>query len=260
MSATILAATNVFVPPGPAEFVFPGYFGTFFNKTMLVIVVMTALVAVFYVLSSRKAQVVPSRLQFAGESVYGFARNSLAIDNIGAEGLKYAPYLATLFSFVAALNVAGIIPVLQFPATSRIAIPLFLAVISWVVFLTVGIRRYGFLPYLKRVAVPPGVPKLVLIILVPLEFFSNVLVRPFTLCLRLTFNMFAGHLVLLLFVLGGEYLVFDYGGGVGIAAGSVSLLGSIVLTFFEGFIELLQAYVFTLLTALYIGGALSEEH
>ncbi len=260
MSATILAATNEFVPPGPAEFDFPGYFGTFFNKTMLIIVVMTIVVAVFYVMSSRKAQVVPSRLQFAGESVYGFVRNTLAIDNIGAEGLKFAPYLATLFSFIAVLNIAGIIPVFQFPATSRIAIPLFLAVISWIVFLTVGIRRFGFGPYLKSITIPPGVPKAVLVILVPLEFFSNVIVRPFTLCLRLTFNMFAGHLVLLLFVLGGEYLVLDYGGGVGIAAGSVSLLGSIVLTFFEGFIQLLQAYVFTLLTALYIGGALSEEH
>ena len=78
--------------------------------------------------------------------------------------------------------------------------------------------------------------------------------------LRLTFNMFAGHLVLLLFILGGEYLVFDKGGLVGILAGSVSLLGSIVLTFFEGFVQLLQAYVFTLLSALYIGGALADEH
>ena len=69
-----------------------------------------------------------------------------------------------------------------------------------------------------------------------------------------------GHLILLVFTLGGEYLLKDYGGFIGITAGTVSILGSIVLTFFEGFVQLLQAYVFTLLTALYIGGALADEH
>jgi F-type H+-transporting ATPase subunit a len=72
--------------------------------------------------------------------------------------------------------------------------------------------------------------------------------------------MFAGHLVLVLFVLGGEYLLVEYGGIVGILAGSVSILASVVLTFFEAFIQILQAYVFTLLAALYIGGALVDEH
>ena len=107
---------------------------------------------------------------------------------------------------------------------------------------------------------PPGIPVPVYFLLAPIEFFSTVIVRPITLMLRLTFNMFAGHLVLLLFVLGGEHLLFEYGGIVGIVAGSISIFGSIVLTGFEGFVQLLQAYVFTLLTALYIGGALADEH
>jgi F-type H+-transporting ATPase subunit a len=72
--------------------------------------------------------------------------------------------------------------------------------------------------------------------------------------------MFAGHLVLVLFILGGEYLILEYSGVVGVLAGSVAILGSIVMTFFEAFIQLLQAYVFTLLAALYIGGALVDEH
>ena len=115
--------------------------------------------------------------------------------------------------------------------------------------------------YFKAMMFPPGIPWPVYILLAPIEFFSTVIVRPVTLCLRLTFNMFAGHLVLLLFILGGEFLVFDNGGVVGIARRArCSLLGSIVLTFFEGFVQLLQAYVFTLLSALYIGGALVDEH
>lgn len=254
-----------FTSPGPNDFDLPAFFHSvpWFTKPVLIVALATLLVAAFYWASARKASVVPGRLQFAGESLYGFIRNDVALDAIGHEGLRFAPYLATLFSFIAVNNIAGIIPILQFPATSHIAFPLVLAVISWVVFLYLGIKRAGFVRYFKDMMFPPGIPLPVYFLLAPIELFSTVIVRPVTLMLRLTFNMFAGHLVLLLFVLGGEYLLVDFEGGgniIGIAAGSVSLLGSIVLTFFEGFVQLLQAYVFTLLTALYIGGALAEEH
>jgi F-type H+-transporting ATPase subunit a len=251
-----------FNSPGPADFEYPALFGhgTFVTKPMLIIALGTLAIAVFFHLAARRAATVPGKTQFAGESAYGFVRNGIGLETIGKDGLTFVPYLATLFFFIAVLNIAGIIPVLQFPATSRIAIPLFLAVISWVIYNFLGIRRAGFIGYFKAMMFPPGIPWPVYILLAPIELFSTFLVRPITLCLRLTFNMFAGHLVLLLFVLGGEYLVFHKGGPVGILAGSVSLLGSIVLTFFEGFVQLLQAYVFTLLTALYIGGALVDEH
>jgi F-type H+-transporting ATPase subunit a len=252
-----------FRSPGPADFVFPPLFsvaGFDFTKPMLIIVLGTVAIAAFFLLAARRAAMVPGKAQYAGESAYGFVRNSIALDSIGHEGLRYVPYLATVFFFLAVLNISGILPVLQFPATSRIAIPLFLAVISCVIFNAVGMRRVGVGNYFKSMMFPSGIPWPVYILLAPIEFVSTVIIRPLTLTLRLTFNMFAGHLVLLLFVLGGEYLLFDYGGIVGIAAGSISLLGSIVLTFFEGFVQLLQAYVFTLLSALYIGGALVDEH
>lgn len=251
-----------FVSPGPNDFDLPPFFDSvpWFTKPVLIVALMTTIVFVFYYLASRNVKVVPGRLQFAGESLYGFIRNDVALDAIGHEGLKFAPYLATLFSFIALNNLAGIIPILQFPSTSHIAYPLVLAVFSWVIFLYLGIRRAGFFRYFKEMMFPPGIPFAVYFLLAPIEFFSTVVVRPVTLMLRLTFNMFAGHLVLLLFVLGGEYLLLEYGGAVGIVAGSVSILGSIVLTGFEGFVQLLQAYVFTLLTALYIGGALADEH
>ncbi len=263
MSDTLLAAEgSTFQSPGPGDFEFPPIFGegTFFTKPMLIIVLASVGVAVFFYLSARRAAAVPGKTQFMGESVYGFVRNGIAMDTMGREGLRFVPYLATLFLFILPLNIAGIIPVLQFPATSRIAIPLFLAVISWVIFNAIGIRRQGFIGYFKNMMFPPGIPWPVYFLLAPIELFSTVIIRPLTLTLRLTFNMFAGHLVLLLFILGGEFLLLEKGGLVGIAAGSVSLLGSIVLTFFEGFVQILQAYVFVLLTALYIGGAMSEEH
>jgi F-type H+-transporting ATPase subunit a len=260
VSILLAAEGDGFVSPGPSDFVYPGILGSFVTKPILIIVLGTLAVGVFYYLAARRAAVVPDKMQFAGESLYGFVRNDIALDAIGHEGMKFVPYLATLFSFIAVLNLSGIIPFLQFPATSSIAIPLFLAVVSWVIFLYQGIKRQGFVKYFKDMMFPPGIPWPVYILLAPIEFFSTVIVRPLTLTLRLTFNMFAGHLVLLLFILGGEYLLVHYGGIVGIAAGSVSLLGSIVLTFFEGFVQILQAYVFTLLSALYIGGALADEH
>ncbi len=260
MRISLLAGDgSSFESPGPIDFKYPAAFlGV--TKPMLIVVFGSLLVALLFYLASRRAAVVPSKGQYLGEGVYGFIRNQVALDAIGHEGLRFVPYLATLFSFIAVMNVAGIVPFVQFPATSRIAIPLFLALISWGVYNYIGIRRMGFFGYFKAMMFPPGIPWLVYILLAPIELVSTFVFRPLTLCLRLTFNMFAGHLVLLLFVLGGDYLLLHKGGFVGITAGSVSLLGSIVLTFFEGFVQLLQAYVFTLLTALYIGGALADEH
>ena len=106
---------------------------------------------------------------------------------------------------------------------------------------------------------PPGLPKLIYVLLAPLEFFSTVIIRPITLTLRLTLNMFAGHLVLLLTVLGGEYLLVEKGGGLAVLS-AVPFAFSIILTFFEAFVQVLQAYVFVLLSALYIAGALADEH
>ena len=252
-------ASEEFHAPGPADFEFPPIFGGF-SKPMLIILLGTLAVALFFYFAVRRASIVPGKLQFAAEGVYGFVRNSIAADAIGREGIKYVPYLATLLAFLVMLNISGIIPFLQFPVTSRIAIPLFLALISWVIYNYVGIKRQGFGGYFKNMMFPPGVPVAIYPLLAPIEFLSTVVFRPITLTLRLTFNMFAGHLVLLLCILGGEFLLLHVQGVIGFAAGGVALLFGIVMTFFEGFIQLLQAYVFTLLSAVYIGGALTHEH
>ena len=139
------------------------------------------------------------------------------------------------------------------------ALPLFLALISWATFNIVGIVRHGFVGYFKQMCFPPGVPKLVYVLLAPIEFLSTFIIRPITLTLRLTLNMFAGHLVLLVCILGGEYLLVEKGWPLALFS-PVAFGFGIVLTFFEGFIQLLQAYVFTLLSALYIAGAMAEEH
>jgi len=264
LSALLLAAESGeegFVPPGPGDFVYPPIFGdgTFLTKPMLIVMLGSVLIAIFFFLTARRAAMVPGKLQFVGEGVYGFVRNGIAGDAIGVEGRKFVPYLATLFCYIAVLNIAGIVPILQFPANSKIAFPVFLAIVSWVIFNAVGISRHGFVGYFKAMMFPPGIPKPVYVFLAPIEFLSTVVIRPITLTLRLTLNMFAGHLVLLLIVLGAEYLLLDLGGAIALLSPFLFLF-AIVMTFFEGFIQLLQAYVFTLLSALYIGGALAEEH
>ena len=230
----------------------------FIDKVTLFLFLGVIVVAVFFLLAARRAAVVPGRLQFLGESIYGFIRNDLGRDIIGPEGVKFAPYLATLFSFVLINNLFGIIPPFQMPVTSRIAYPIVLAVLSWLIFNYVGLRRKGVARYFGQIMFPPGVPKPVYVLLTPIELVSTLVVRPLTLALRLFANMFAGHLLLLVFFSGAAYLLTV--GNFSAVFGPMSLLMGITLTGFELLVEVLQAYIFTLLTSLYVAGALAEEH
>ena len=255
-----LAAGKGFEGPSERDFVFSPLFGkgTIFTKPMLIIIVGSIVIALFFWLAARNSKIVPGKLQFAGEAVYGFVRNSIAGDAIGHGSRKFVPYLVTLFSFIFVMNISGVLPLVGFPATSKVALPLFLAVISCVIFNAVGIRRQGFIGYFKAMMFPPGVAWPIYILLAPIEFLSTVIIRPITLTLRLQLNMFAGHLVLILCILGGAYM-FHASGALPYLSW-VGFLSGIILTFFEAFIQFLQAYVFVLLSALYIGGALVDEH
>ena len=265
---TIVAAAESesgsgFHAPGPGSFELPpflslGEFGI--TTPMGLLILSSILIAWFTIGASRKAAVVPSRLQFAGEAVYGFVRNNLGRDIIGSEHyMKFVPYLFTLFMFIVVNNYYGIIPFLQFPSMSRIGFIIPLALISWLTYIGAGMWKHGALGYFKHATMPSGVGGPILLLLVPLEFFSNIIVRPFTLTLRLFGNMFAGHLLLILFATGGAALITSGNllyGGVGV----LSFALGIGVSFLEMLVMFLQAYVFTLLSSLYIGEALAEEH
>jgi F-type H+-transporting ATPase subunit a len=247
---TVLAAGPGFDAPGNADFIFPGLAGSF-TKPMAQIILSVIIVFAFYMITGRRSLLVPNRTQFAGESVYRFVRDGVAQDTIGPDFIRYVPYLTALFSFVLVNNIFGVVPVLQFPSMARIGFPAGLALLSWLVFNFVGIHRKGFRRYMKDVCIPPGV--------IPLEFVQTILTRPLTLGLRLFANMFAGHLMLLVFVLGGEYMLVHGSGALPFLSPFAFLMG-IVMTAFEAFIQVLQAYIFVLLTSLYIAGALADEH
>ena len=249
-----------FVPPSSNDFNLPPIFGenAYTTKPMFMVFFSVILISVFFIAASRKAAIVPSKLQFAGESIYAFVRNDLARDVIGHEFMRFVPYLFTLFTFILTNNIFGIVPLLQFPAMSRVSFPYVLAVFTFVIFHYVGIRKQGLGKYLKEIMFMPGVPKPVYILLTPIELATFFLVRPLTLSLRLFANMFAGHLLLLVFIMGGDHLLK---GVIGLKLVSpFAFAFGIGLTFFEFMVQCLQAYIFTLLTALYIAGALADEH
>lgn len=249
-----------FVPPSSNDFNLPPAFGSnaYTTKPILLVFLSVLLISIFFILASHKAAVVPSKLQFAGESIYGFVRNDLGRDIIGHDFMRFVPYLFTLFTFILTNNIFGIVPLLQFPSMSRVSFPYILAIFTFFVFHYVGVRKKGLRKYIKEIMFMPGVPKPVYILLTPIEIATFFLVRPLTLSLRLFANMFAGHLLLLVFILGGDHLLK---GVIGLKLISpFAFAFGIGLTFFEFLVQCLQAYIFTLLTALYIAGALADEH
>ncbi|TWD75132.1 ATP synthase F0 subcomplex A subunit [Kribbella amoyensis] len=259
----IAGVSTEFNPPGPDDFNLPPIIDgvEWFTKPVLVAALSVVLIVWFFWGASRKAAVVPTKLQFAGELGYNFVRNSIARDAIGSqEYMKYVPYLCGLFFFILLNNVAATVPLVQFPTFSHIGWAYSAAILSWVIYNAVGIRKHGFLGYLKHQTMPAGVPAWLMPLMIPIEFISNILVRPVSLSLRLFANMFAGHILLLVFVLGGEYMLLHSGsialGGVGI----LTLLMGLAIAGLELFVQCIQAYIFVVLSAQYIGSAIAEDH
>jgi F-type H+-transporting ATPase subunit a len=253
-----------FQAPGTEDFFWPvvgGDSSWAITRPMLVMAISVGLLAWFFVTVAGKLTVVPNKRQWMAEQAYGFVRNSIARDVIGAKDFRpYVPLLFTLFTLILFNNVMGVLPFVQFPTFSRIAFPIVLTLIVYVVYHTVAIRKkHGVIGYLKSL-VPPGLPLWLRPIMFFLEVLTYFIIRPLTLALRLFGNMLAGHLMLLVFILGGEYLLL-HGSSIFIQfSGILGLAFGVVMTFFELLVQFLQAFIFTLLTALYISDAVSEHH
>ncbi len=265
-AVTILAegaAGEGFSAPGPGNFDLPGFFeiaGSPVTKPMFQLVLAAVLVFGFFYLASRRAALVPGRLQFSGEGAYGLVRNSIARDVIGTRDFaRFVPYLFVLFFFILVNNFFSSLPGVQFPTFSRASMAYALAALSWAVYNGVGIKKHGLVGYLKLQSVPTGVSPVMYPLLIPLEFMSNIVVRPATLALRLFANMFAGHLLIILFATGGLYLLQE-GSLLVKPVGLLAWVLFILISFLELLVQFLQAYVFTLLNAMYISSAVADEH
>ena len=263
VAATVVRTAEEFIPPGPREFDLPPVFsvlGVGITKPILELVLAAVLVFGFFFLAIRKRAMVPGKLQYIGEAGYGFVRNSVSRDIIGEHDYaRYTPYLFALFFFILLNNFFGSVPFINFPTFSQASMAYALAGLSWVIYNGAGIARHGFAGYLKLQCVPPNIGGPILALLIPLEFFSNIVVRPVTLALRLFANMFAGHLLIILFAVGGEYLLVE-GALLLKPVGILAWVLFIAISFLELLVQFLQAYVFVLLNAMYISGAVADEH
>jgi F-type H+-transporting ATPase subunit a len=225
------------------------------NKIALLFFASVVIVFGFYMIAGRQARLVPSGIQNVAESAVDFVRNGVILETLGPSGLGWTPFLLTLFSFVFVGNLFEIIPVIQMPVNARMAFPAFMAIVVWLIYNFLGIKHQGFIGYFRTMLFPPGVPKFLYVLVTPIELISGLVMRPFSLAVRLFANMLAGHLLLVTFaVLCAELFSSTKVG----ALLPFPLL--VALTGFEVLVAFLQAFIFTILTAVYIAGAIHPEH
>ena len=261
MSIVELATEGSYQTPGVQDFWQPligdGAFAI--TRASVVILLSVALLSWALLAGTKKLTVVPSKGQAATEVTYGFVRNEIGRDIIGSRDfLRFVPFLFTLFVLILLNNLFSITPVIMFPSMGRIGFPVALTLVVFVVYHWIGIQKHGFVGYFKSI-VPSGLPIGLIPYIFILELITDLFTRPVTLALRLFGNMFAGHMLLVLLVGGGEYMISHGAFGIKIAGGG-SLLMGFVMTIFEILVQVLQAYIFTLLAALYIAGAVADEH
>ncbi|NBO54881.1 MAG: ATP synthase F0 subunit A [Actinobacteria bacterium] len=230
------------------------------NKVGLIAVAAALIAIVVFILATRQDhRKAPTGVRNFAETTVEFVENGIVMQTMGRDGLGWTPFLLSLFVFIYLCNAPGIIPILQMPATARMAIPAFLSILVWIIYNGAGIKHQGFGGYFKSVLFPPGVPKALYALVTPIEFISTIIVRPFSLMVRLFANMLAGHILLVTFALLSEAL-FQARDKVLVPFGVLPMFMLIFLTGFEVLVAFLQAYIFTILTAVYIGGAVHPEH
>jgi F-type H+-transporting ATPase subunit a len=233
-----------------------------FNKVAMIAVLAALIGSVIFILAGRyESSKAPRGVRNLAEMIVEFIEDNIVMQTIGRDGLGWTPFLTSLFVFIYLCNVPGIIPIFQMPATGRMAIPLFLALVVWVIYNSVGIKHQGLIHYFKGIMFPPGVPKPIYLLLTPIELVSTIVVRPFSLAIRLFANMLAGHMLLVTFALLSEAMFqATTKQFILVPMGILPMFMLIFLTVFEVLVGFLQAYIFTILTAVYIGGAMHPEH
>jgi len=229
------------------------------NRTVAVyIFAAVATILLFWLGTRKKDALVPSGiLQNTAESGIGFVRNQVIMATMGTDGLGYLPYLSALFFFIFFSNITEVIPTVQFPANARLGMPLVLALFTWAIYMVVGIIKQGPGHFLKNSTVPSGVPWWVLPLVVPIELLQVLIVRPFSLMVRLFANMLAGHLILVTFA-SLTAALWALKVTIIIAPFSFALL--VAMTGFEVLVSFLQAFIFTILTAVYIDSSMHPAH
>jgi F-type H+-transporting ATPase subunit a len=234
---------------------------TGFNKVGLIAVLAALIgIAVFLLAGRKDPLVAPTGVRNLAETGVNFIENDIVMQTMGKDGLTWTPFLLSLFVFVFLCNLTGIIPVFQMPATARMAIPMFLAAVVWVIYNVVGFKHNG-IKYITGMAWPHGVPVAMRPLVGVIELLSNLVLRPFSLAVRLFANMLAGHMLLITFAFLSNALFFAKTKQPFLNIMGVLPLAMLVfLTAFEVLVIFLQAYIITILTAVFINAAQHPEH
>jgi len=227
-----------------------------FNKIALICLIAAVVPTILFFLAGRKAALVPRGVQGFAESSLEFVEEQIAKPGIGHGYEPYVPLLVSFFFFIAIGNLFEVIPFFQMPMNARMGPPIVLALTAWVMFIAVGLKHNGA-GYLKDVLFPPGVPKALYLLVTPIEFLSTFIVRPFSHAVRLFANMLAGHILLITFTV---LCISLWTSGIVAVILPFTFLGLVVFTAFEVGVSLIQAFVFSILAAVYIGGALHPAH
>ena len=227
-----------------------------FNKIAFISLVAIVATTVLFVLGNRKRSLVPKGAQNLVESSVAFIRDGIVLETMGPDGIRYLPYLVSLFFFILIGNIFEVIPFFHMPANARMAGPAVLALITWAFYIAVGLKHQGPKYFINAIA-PPGVPKALYILVVPIEFLSTFIVRPFSLAVRLFANMLAGHILLVTF---SVLCITLFTASLLALVLPLSFFMLVALTGFEVMVAFLQAYIFTILAAVYIGSSMHAEH
>lgn len=229
------------------------------DRLMLIRILMSVVLLAFFAYAMRSPKLIPRGAQNVAEIGLNFVKEQIADEVLGKEqGKRFLPVLVTIFFTVLFLNASSVIPFLNISSNARVGMPIVLAALAYVVFNYVGIKKYGFFKYVKSSIVVPNVPLPLHFLLIPIEFISTFILRPFTLTVRLMANMLAGHIMLVLFFSATQFFFFEAAAGMKVF-GVFSLAAGFGFTLFEMLVIFLQAYVFALLTAVYIDLALHAD-
>lgn len=235
-----------------------------FNKIALIAVAATVISITLFLLAARRDPLVaPTGARNLAEVTIDFIEESIVMQTLGKSGLKWTPFLLSLFMFIFLCNIPGVIPIIQMPATARIAIPLALSLLVWVIYIGTGLKHQG-LGYFGHLLWPPGVPVALKPLVGLIEFISTIIVTPFSLTVRLMANMLAGHILLVTFGLLTHALFTAETSQIFLVPMSILPFGMLVfLTAFEILVAFLQAYIFAILAAVYINNSTvghAEDH
>lgn len=220
------------------------------TKHVLMMWIVAAILMVMLPLLFRRKSLIPRGLASLFEAIVLFLREDIVENYLGKDGRRYEPYLFTVFFFILFCNIMGLVPGAA-SATGNISVTATLAVITFVYGLSEGMRHHGVFGYFKGL-IPPGLP-IVLVPLMAIVELMSLLTKHFALAIRLFANMTAGHVVI--FSLIGLIFMFK-----SYLIAPIPVLGAVAISLLELLVALIQAYIFTLLSAVFIGAAVHQEH